>query len=129
MKTNRSRRRGAAVVEAAIALPVVLIIILGTVEVCNGIFLKQSMLLMAFEGARVAIIPEATAEDVAQQINEMGTERGIAIDTVEVIPSDFASTPMGTFIEVVVTSKAQQPGKTQFFSNAKSSVSVFIMKE
>lgn len=130
MKMNRlRRRRGAAVIEAAIALPVVLIIILGTVEVCNGIFLKQSMLLMAFEGARVAIIPEATADDVAQQINEMGEERGIAIDTVEVLPSDFASTPMGTFIEVVVTSKAQQPGKTQFFSNAKSSVSVFIMKE
>lgn len=84
---------------------------------------------MAFEGARVAIIPDSGLEDVVQQVEEVAAERGIAIESVVVNPSSFTSEPAGTFIEVVVTSKAVQPGKTQFFSNSTRTETVFIMKE
>lgn len=133
MKPFRLRRPGnrqaAAVVEAAIALPILLIVILGTVEVCNTIFMRQSMLLMAFEGARVAAIPDATLTDVEQQVQLIATQRDVVIKSVEVSPADFASQPAGTFLEVTVTSDAAQPGRTRLFSTTEKAVSVFIMKE
>lgn len=87
------------------------------------------MLLMAFEGARVAVIPDASFTDVDQQVRDIATARGVNIDLVKVIPADFASQPSGTFIEVEVTSSASQPGKTRLFSSGSKTVSVFIMKE
>ncbi len=129
MSLPQKRQRGAAVVEAAIALPVILVIILGTVEVCNNIFLKQSLSLMAFEGARVAIIPDATFEDIEQQVEEFAATRNIVIDSVVVDPEDFSSQPAGAVIEVQVTSSASQPGRTSLFTNGQRTVSVFIMKE
>lgn len=128
-KHNRRNRRGAAVVEAAITLPVIFIIILGTVEVCNGIFMRQSLKLMAFEGARITIVPEASFEDVEQQVEEIATARGVKIKSVGVKPFDFQAQPPGTFIEVVVTAAAEQPGKSNLFLSSELSQSVFIMKE
>lgn len=130
MTTHKLRkRRGAAVVEAAITLPVIFIIILGTVEVCNGIFMRQSLKLMAFEGARITIVPEASFEDVEQQVEEIATVRNVKIKSVEVKPANFQDEPPGNFIEVVVTAAPDQPGKSNLFLSSELSQSVFIMKE
>ena len=124
-----SNRQGTAVVEAALALPIIFLVILGTVEICNSIFIKQSLSLMAFEGARVAIIPGASLADVEQQVAEMAAARRITIDSVVVNPSDFYDYPSGSVIEVQVNSAANQSGRTGLFTSGAASVSVFIMKE
>ena len=111
------------------ALPLIFLVILGTVEICNSIFMKQSLSLMAFEGARVAIIPSASLTDVEQQIQEMAAARNIALASISVSPSDFQLQPSGAVIEVEVVSAAEQPGRTGLFTSGEASVSVFIMKE
>ena len=58
-KTKR-RRQGVAAVEAALCLPVVLILMLGTLEICSGIFLRESLNIASFEGARAGVRRQAT---------------------------------------------------------------------
>ena len=61
------RRRGAAVVEFAVCLPLLMLIILGAIEATHGIFLKQALSAAAYEGMRVAIEPRSKQADATQQ--------------------------------------------------------------
>ena len=51
----RVKREGAAVVEFAVCLPLVILIVLGTIEAGSLLFLKQTLVQAAYEGAKVAI--------------------------------------------------------------------------
>lgn len=67
-KPNRSKRnRGAAVVEFAVCLPLLMLIVLGAIEATHGIFLKQALSAAAYEGMRVAIEPRSKQADALQQ--------------------------------------------------------------
>ena len=125
----KKKRRGAAVVEAAVTLPIILLLVIGTVEVCNIIFLKQALKVMAFEGARITIIPDSTFNDVDKQVRGLADARGIDIDSVAIDPPNFSDAAAGSFVEVTVTSSANQTKRSQFFSRSSQSESVFIMKE
>jgi Flp pilus assembly protein TadG len=66
-------RRGAASVEFAVCLPVVLLIVFGTIEACSLLFLQQNLHLVAYETARVAAAPYQQTQDASaagQQIME-----------------------------------------------------------
>ncbi|HEY6562898.1 MAG TPA: TadE family protein, partial [Pirellulaceae bacterium] len=60
---RRSRRadyRGAAVVEFAVCLPVLMLLVTGAIELTNVIHIKQSLTATAYEAARQAVRPDAT---------------------------------------------------------------------
>jgi len=116
-------------VEAALVLPFIVLVILATTEACNRIFLKQSLAIMAYEGARVALIPDSTFEDIEMQVEDIGEIRGLDNTTVEVFPSDFNSKPSGTIIEIKVTAVGNQASMLNLFPSSSSSRSVFMMKE
>ena len=40
------------------------VLVIGTIEACSMIFLKQSLAVAAYEGARTAIVPGTTQADV-----------------------------------------------------------------
>ena len=61
------RRHGAAVVEFAVCLPLLMLIILGAIEATHGIFLKQALSAAAYEGMRVAIEPRSKQSDATKQ--------------------------------------------------------------
>lgn len=61
------RRQGAAVVEFAVCLPLLMLIVLGAIEATHGIFLKQALSAAAYEGMRVAIEPRSKQADAIQQ--------------------------------------------------------------
>jgi Flp pilus assembly protein TadG len=61
------RRRGAAVVEFAVCLPLLMLIVLGAIEATHGIFLKQALSAAAYEGMRVAIEPGSRQAEAIQQ--------------------------------------------------------------
>ena len=46
-------------VELAICLPVLILLLFGTIEACAIIYLNQSLKIAAYEGARVSLIPTA----------------------------------------------------------------------
>ncbi|MEZ6108625.1 MAG: pilus assembly protein [Pirellulaceae bacterium] len=80
-----SRRRGIASVEVAVALPVLVLIALGTLETAGVIFTKQA-LQTARRNAREAAMPSATAASVQQKANEFTERRGLSAVTVTISP-------------------------------------------
>ena len=125
---KRRRRSGAAVVEAAITLPIIFLVILSTVDICNRVFLRQSLAVIAYEAARVATIPGATLEDVEMQVETIAAGRAISDVSVAVDPSNFQDAPEGTFVTVSVTATGNQILRTGLFSSSQSSNSVSMMK-
>ena len=52
---GKCQRRGTEVVELALVLPVILLIVFSTLEICDHAFLLQKVKIAAQEGAVVAI--------------------------------------------------------------------------
>lgn len=76
--TSGSTRSGTASVELAILTPFLLVLTLGTMDVCSMIFLKESATLAAYEGARRGIEKGGTNEDAEQTIINFLNERQIS---------------------------------------------------
>ncbi|MCA9065651.1 MAG: pilus assembly protein, partial [Planctomycetaceae bacterium] len=64
-------RSGAALVEFALVLPLLLLILMGALETCSMLYLKQTLHIAAYEATRVTLVPNTTSAQVnfaAQQI-------------------------------------------------------------
>ncbi|MEM6364497.1 MAG: TadE family protein [Planctomycetota bacterium] len=62
-RLTRSHRCGAALIEFAMILPLYFAIMMGTVETCRMIYLRQSVKMAAYESARWSITPGAKTDD------------------------------------------------------------------
>ncbi len=71
------RRRGGALLEAALVLPIMLAFGFGAFEFGYFIFLKQAVQGAAREGARTAILPTATTAKVNSAVGTAMTAAGL----------------------------------------------------
>ncbi|MEM7313267.1 MAG: TadE/TadG family type IV pilus assembly protein [Planctomycetota bacterium] len=126
----RRNRRGLAVVELAVCLPILMLLVFGTLEACSMIHLKQSLSLAAYEGARLALVPGATSADAQSQTEQILTDRRVTDFSVTVSP-DVGGSPEGTIIQV--TAEANCSGNSivgDWFYDGKSlKTTVQMMKE
>ena len=83
---KRGNRQGLEVVEAAIALPVLVIVTFMTIDVCNVIHLKQSANTIAFEAVRAASKKEATWESAEEIGRQFAVARGLTDFEITVEP-------------------------------------------
>lgn len=84
--TRKPRRRGAALVEAAIVLPLLFTIILGIVEFGRGMMVGQMTVTAARMGARRSVIDGSTNADVEQKVQDfLGNSAGVDAGDVEVL--------------------------------------------
>ncbi len=95
-------RRGAAVVEVALLLPVLVILVFGAIELTNGIFLKQSLAIGAYEGIRVASRPGGTGAQALAKIDEVMLARNVSGYQVTFTPEVTSETPRGTELSILV---------------------------
>ena len=100
---NASHRRGAAVVELAICLPVIVILMLATMEACTMLYVQQKLKTTAFEGARVGIIPDAKAENVSYQCQLLLDGGGVSGYSVTLDPADPRTLNQGDYLTVTVS--------------------------
>lgn len=96
------QRTAAAVVEFAITLPVVTILVFGSIEIANGIFLKQAVSEAAYEGARAAARPSGTQASAQARIREVLASRGINNETITITPNP-NSAARGTKLTLTVS--------------------------
>lgn len=98
------RRRGNAVLEAALVLPILTALGFGTVEFGHYFFVKHTVQGAAREGARAAIVPTGTNADVATAVSAVMTAAGYASGdyTVTVSPDSVASAAAGSNVTVTV---------------------------
>lgn len=91
-----------ACVEAACLLPVILLVVLGSVEVTNKIFLKQSLATAAYESCRTAIESNAKNGPAKSAGMEILKTRGVKSATITFDPSNIENAKRGEFIRVTV---------------------------
>ena len=133
------QREGAAVVEAAICIPVVIILMLGTLEVCSGLYLAESLTVCAYEAARAGVRRRTTAQDVYDRAVEVLESRNVALPTGEtgelsgivIEPSNFED--LKALDEIRVTITANTSGNSLYifdsFFNRNIQASVAMVRE
>jgi Flp pilus assembly protein TadG len=102
-RLQKRRRRGVAAVEFAVCLPIIVLIVLSTIEACSMIFLKQTLAIAAYQGARTAIVPGKTQADVVAACNQILKDRSVDGGVVTVKPKDFEKLEPGQYVDVTVT--------------------------
>jgi Flp pilus assembly protein TadG len=96
--------RGAAAVEFAILLPLLLLLVFGIVEFSILYNHKQGLHAAAREGARVAALPTSSTSDIEDRVRDAleGVLDDPSAATITVTPSNCDSKPSGTAIKVNV---------------------------
>jgi Flp pilus assembly protein TadG len=95
--------RGVAATELAVCLPIVVLLVVATIEACSMIFLKQSLSVAAYEGVRTAITSGATAAKVQSTCNQILSDRHVKGATVTVNPVNIGAAVPGSYVDVTVT--------------------------
>ncbi|MEM9645964.1 MAG: TadE family protein [Planctomycetota bacterium] len=90
-------------VELAVCLPVLVLIVIATIEACTMLFVSQSLKVTAYEGARVGIVPTSKKENVIFQCETILKDRGVKDFSVTMNPADPDSLVAGDYFEVTVS--------------------------
>ena len=102
-------RRGTATVEAAVCLPVLMVLVFASIEAANAIFLKQTVTMAAYEGAVTGGRPDGQSASVIQRCQSVLQARDIQSFDVSVDPPSLSTdTPAGTPVAVTVTIPASE---------------------
>lgn len=98
-----TRRSGAAIVEVALTLPILVLICLATIDTCRVIFVRQSAKLAAFECARIGIIPGVTRTQLQQLCATFMASRSVSQASVTLSVPDLSMLSKGDLLTVTVT--------------------------
>jgi Flp pilus assembly protein TadG len=126
-----SERRGVAVVELAVCLPVLLILVVGAIEGSNFIFLKQAVTVAAYESAQVVTRANGKKANAEQRANQILAARSIDQSTIVFSPANPESAARGQLVTVSVTApvSANSIGLDWFFDDQIVSTSVSMVKD
>lgn len=111
---NRNRiartqsRRGAAAVEFAVCLPVVLLVVFGSIQAASMLFLRQATIQAAYEGVRVAVVGTGTDDRVREAAQAVLDGRQLTGVTIDIQPGNVDTLEPGTIIEVTVSAPSDE---------------------
>ncbi|TWU41235.1 TadE-like protein [Novipirellula aureliae] len=127
----RRHRRGAAAVEFAVCLPILVILVFGSIEACSFIFLKQSLSVAAYEGAREAALSNSTTSAASTRSQQILDSRGVT-DYAISFPGgtpDAALRGQPVTVEVSAPTQTNSPLAGQFVPNRTLVSRVVMLKE
>ena len=106
---KQSPRRGAAVVELSVLLPVVTFLILGSIQTANLIYLQQAITAIAHQGALDATRPKADETTILSRMQDMLDARSLEANAVTVGygTTAFADIEPGELFEVTISASIQ----------------------
>jgi hypothetical protein len=87
----------------AICLPLIVFLLLASIEACSMIFLDHGLSIASYEGVRVAINYDGTNATAQARCNQIINGRGIAGSSISFSPSNVAVVDRGTPITVTVS--------------------------
>lgn len=102
-------RSGAATVELALCLPVVIVLAFGMMETCNMVFVRTRMISAAYEACRLATRPTtsnqtaATSSQVIAYCNTLLTQLGVNGASVSLSPASLTNVTPLTPVTLTVT--------------------------
>jgi Flp pilus assembly protein TadG len=124
-------KRGVAATELAVCLPVIVLIVMATIESCSAMFLKQSLTVAAYEGVRTAIATGGTAATVQTICGDILKDRRVQGSQVKVNPADIASLKPGDLVSVTVSAPCNlnSPVPSTFYRGRVLTTSATMMIE
>ncbi|MBL8810391.1 MAG: pilus assembly protein [Planctomycetaceae bacterium] len=130
-KPKAHDRSGAAIVEFALVVPLLLVIVMGTIEASTMIYLKQTLHIAAYEAARTALVPKTTVSMVETTARRILDDRRVRDTTITVTPNNFPAAAVSTWITVRVDAPSNSNFAVPllFFRNKTISGSCTMMKE
>ncbi|MGN6543793.1 MAG: TadE/TadG family type IV pilus assembly protein [Aureliella sp.] len=106
-RTRRARprlaRAGAAVVEFAFVAPLLIMLTFGMIELGRLVMVKQLLINASREGARLAVLPASTEQDVLALVNSELASATINGATVVLTPASLANAPAGSPVTVSIS--------------------------
>ena len=125
------RRTGAAVVEFAVCIPVLILLVLGSIEATSMIFLKQALQSATHEATRQAVLSTTTNQQVSDQVANILDARDIVGFRVEFPRGNPEGMPRGSLVTVRVTASSSRnsPLAGKFLRNRDIVVSNTMLKE
>ncbi|MGI9457330.1 MAG: TadE/TadG family type IV pilus assembly protein [Aeoliella sp.] len=98
------QRRGTATVELAVCLPVLALLVFGSIQASDLIYLKHSVTAAAYEGSLELSKTDSSNANIEARIQQVLDARGITSTTYEILPAGtlIERTPPGTTVTVVV---------------------------
>ena len=84
MYRSRESRKGTAATEFALVIPVLLILTFGTIEICSAMFLRQTLKIASYEGARTAVRKRSTTADVQDVVTDFLASRDVTGGSVTI---------------------------------------------
>ncbi len=84
--SRRLKRRGAVTVEFAICASVFFMVVFTLLEFSRFMFVKHSVQMVAYEAARIGVVPGATASHISSRAQALLTASGIRDATVNITP-------------------------------------------
>ena len=101
--TSTGKSRGVAATELAVCLPIIVLLVIATIEACGALFLKQSLTAAAYEGVRTAISQGATTATVQAACNQVLADRRIKGAKITISSTNIAGLNPGDFVDVTVS--------------------------
>lgn len=125
-------RTGASAVEFAFVAPLMIMLTMGMLDVGRMVMVKQLLVNATREGARLAVLPGATTEQVESQVASQLESSSVRGATVSCNPSIIESAPQGSAVTISVqvpaTSVSWIP-KPLFSMNKDLTASTTMRKE
>ena len=105
-RIRSNQRRGTAVIETAVAIPAIALLVFGSIEAANSVFVKQALTSAAFEAASAASKSGSTDTAVRAHCEQVLDARGISQRTINITPPVEANMDGGTVFTITVTAPA-----------------------
>jgi Flp pilus assembly protein TadG len=102
-RTGKQSRKGAALLEFAVILPVYLLFVFGIIEYGRMVMVQQIITGAAREGARVGVLDDSTSATVSTAANRILSAAGIASATISATPDPPSSATYASFVTVTVS--------------------------
>ncbi len=105
LKVSRAQcraRRAVAAVEFAMIAPVMMVFTFGMVEVGRYMMVKSQAIQATREGARLAVLPNASSSTVTSKVQESLQLLAINNATIELVPSTLSTAAPGSYVTVRV---------------------------
>jgi len=93
LRRAKNSRRGAAMIEFALCLPILLLLVFSIIELGRALMVHQILTNGAREGARLAVIPGSTDAQVFDKIDTYMNNAGISGFSRTVTPSIASASP------------------------------------
>lgn len=130
-RIRRRDRQGLAVVELAIYLPLLILLVFGSIDCCTMIYLKHSLTVASYEGARVALQSGSNSGDVTAASATFLAMRQVQGANITTTPANVNSAQPGDVVTVRVSAPcaANAMVVSKFFGGTTLASTTTVIKE